>query len=61
MDGMETIKQMRAREKKRSPVIAFTTETSLEDLARYQRAGIDDCLRKPADLMIFCRMMEKWL
>lgn len=61
MNGMETIRHIRKKEIKRTPVIAFTTETSPVDVEAYRQAGMDDWMEKPADLLLLCKVIQKWL
>jgi len=48
MDGLATIAHIRAQtDLKNFPVIALTADTSSNDVAKYLKAGCNDCLSKP--------------
>jgi CheY-like chemotaxis protein len=48
MDGLATIAHIRAQtDLKKFPVIALTADTSPNDVAKYLKAGCNDCLSKP--------------
>jgi two-component system, sensor histidine kinase and response regulator len=46
-DGYETIKGIRAIEKKKTPIIAVTASAFQEDMQKTQEAGADGYIRKP--------------
>jgi CheY-like chemotaxis protein/signal transduction histidine kinase/HAMP domain-containing protein len=62
MDGYETIKQIRSRERLRNiPLIALTAKAMAQDRVRCIQAGASDYLSKPVDMMRLFSMMRVWL
>ncbi len=50
MDGMETLKAIRASDEGRNlPVIALTADVMFGSVVEYQKAGFNDCVAKPID------------
>jgi len=65
MDGYEFTRRLRARELQRDegriPVIACTARVFEGDIAASREAGMDDHLRKPADLEQLDAMVRRWI
>lgn len=61
MNGLEAIKKIREKERQRTPIIAYTSETSPEDLEIYKSTDMDGWLGKPASLSDICQILQRWL
>lgn len=44
----------------RLPIVAFTSGADLDDAARWRRAGIDECLARPAELTQLREALQRW-
>jgi two-component system, sensor histidine kinase len=42
------------------PIIAWTANSSTTELSRYQLAGINDTLAKPASMVMLKKLLDKW-
>jgi CheY-like chemotaxis protein/signal transduction histidine kinase/HAMP domain-containing protein len=62
MDGYETMKRIRAKERFRNlPLIALTAKAMSQDRVRCIEAGASDYLPKPVDMMRLFSMLRVWL
>jgi CheY-like chemotaxis protein len=68
LDGWESTKRIRGLESAdiscntgRVPIIAMSGHVLEDDTARYQQAGMDDCMAKPIEREILLAIVEKWL
>ena len=62
MDGYETMKRIRAKEKHRKlPIIALTAKAMKEDSERCIAAGANDYIAKPVDVGRLCSIIRVWL
>jgi CheY-like chemotaxis protein len=61
LDGIETTRQIRAREtgRSRTPILALTANTQVEDRAACFEAGMDGFLVKPLDREKFAAALEE--
>ena len=64
MDGYQLARKIREREENtgnRTPILAITAAAMKADLDRCLDVGMDDCLRKPVELEVLKRAMDRWL
>ncbi|PKM52304.1 MAG: hypothetical protein CVV02_02760 [Firmicutes bacterium HGW-Firmicutes-7] len=62
MDGIEFTKNIRKEEKYRStPIIALTANVKEEQIESYYRAGMNNCIMKPVDIVEFGRILKVYL
>lgn len=62
MDGYETIRRIRTKEKFfNTPIIALTAKAMKKDYAKCIEAGANDYLPKPLDVDRLCSMLRVWL
>ncbi len=67
MDGIETTRQIRAREMassnpgKRVPIIALTAHNICEQRSKILKAGMDDCISKPVSEEQLIHLINQWL
>jgi CheY-like chemotaxis protein len=62
MDGLDLARAIRSASSlgARVPIVAYTGKASPEETERCRRAGMDDCLAKPADLHRLGGMLQRW-
>ena len=65
MDGFETTRRIRERERAlgipRSAIIGLSSDDNAEVLQTGRAAGMDDCLAKPLQLATFDATLQRWL
>lgn len=61
MDGFEATRLIRAGEKSRVPIIAFTANVMPDDREKCLAAGMDDYLSKPLQLGDLAAALARWL
>ena len=68
LDGWECTQKIRSLESDddsyhagRIPIIAMSGHVLEDDAARYQQAGMDDCMPKPIEREILLAVVDKWL
>lgn len=63
MDGYEATRAIRALEDPatRTPIVAFTADTTPTCRARCMEAGMDDYLTKPLDMRVLQTAIGRWL
>jgi HPt (histidine-containing phosphotransfer) domain-containing protein len=64
MDGLETVRRIRAREQNTGshlPVIALTADVTAESRRRHLEGGMDDFLSKPIVAEKLRSLVERWL
>lgn len=61
LDGLEATRQIRAKETRRIPIIAFTANAFVEDKQRCMDAGMDDFLAKPVEPERLFRSLARWI
>jgi len=61
MDGFETAERLRARgSTARVPIIALTASAGPDDVAACKRAGMDECLAKPVQLVTLRAVLQRF-
>jgi CheY-like chemotaxis protein len=62
MDGFDLARVIRntSSEGARLPIVAYTGKASPAETEHCRRAGIDDCLAKPADLHRLNGVLQRW-
>ena len=60
MDGMEATRVIRAEDYEYLPIIGLTAHAMQDDIIRFLRAGMDDCLTKPFERDTILRALAKW-
>jgi hypothetical protein len=63
MDGYEATRAIRAFEDPdhRTPIVAFTADTTPDCRTRCFEAGMDDYLTKPLDMTVLQTALSRWL
>lgn len=64
MDGVQAtilIREMEAKSKRRTPIIALTANTMPQDLRRYTASGIDECIPKPVKIETLQSVLKRFL
>jgi PAS domain S-box-containing protein len=60
MDGEEATRRIRASCKGHIPIIALTANAMVGDRERYLRAGMDDYLSKPVEILALKETLARW-
>jgi CheY-like chemotaxis protein len=62
MDGLDLARAIRGTSSvgARVPIVAYTGTASPDETERCRRAGIDDCLAKPAELHRLNSVLQRW-
>jgi len=62
MDGFETIKAIKQKEKyNHIPIIALTALAKKEDMEKCINYGCNDYMSKPVKINLLLKMINKWL
>lgn len=63
MDGIETTRRLRSMEgdKRRTPIIALTAHSIIEQKAELLIAGMDDCISKPVSEAQLAHIISRWI
>lgn len=61
LDGLEATRQIRQKQSRHIPIIAFTANAFVEDRQRCMEAGMDDFLAKPLEPERLMKSLARWI